>query len=220
MPTTRVGLAPLIDYYTALAGKTGHDFLDAASREIGHLGLLPDPEFFNDPHEAAVKRRLERNRELSSRLQMLNAQDRRRITDVLQAETDDDARKALQEALSQLDRTRVDGGGGTAISFQAADQLVRARVKKPKPERRASDRRRRRSPRSRPRHWSTRTGRRTSPPSSRTSRPSSTRSTRASCGPRRSGPSCPTARPRRSRPRGSICSTCSARCSARTPTAA
>ena len=27
-----VGLAPLIDYYTALAGKTGHDFLDAASR--------------------------------------------------------------------------------------------------------------------------------------------------------------------------------------------
>ena len=65
---------------------------------------------------------------------MLNAQDRRRITDVLQAETDDDVRKALQEALSQLDRTRVEGGGGTAISFQAADQLVRARVKKPKPD--------------------------------------------------------------------------------------
>jgi hypothetical protein len=129
-----VGLAPLIDYYTALAGKTGHDFLDAASREIGHLGLLADPEFFNDPHEAAVKRRLERNRELSSRLQMLNAQDRRRITEVLQAETDDGVRKGLQEALSQLDRTRVDGGGGTAISFHAADQLVRARVKKPKPD--------------------------------------------------------------------------------------
>ena len=83
-----IGLAPLIDYYTALAGKTGHDFLDASSREIYHLGLLPDPEFFNDPHEAAVRRRLERNRELSSRLQMLNAQDRRRITEVLQAETD------------------------------------------------------------------------------------------------------------------------------------
>jgi hypothetical protein len=77
---------------------------------------------------------LERNRELSSRLQMLNAQDRRRITDVLEAETDDDVRKGLQEALSQLDRTRVDGGGGSAISFHAADQLVRARVKKPKPD--------------------------------------------------------------------------------------
>lgn len=129
-----VGLAPLIDYYTALAGKTGHDYLDASSREIAHLGLLPDHEFFNDPHDAAVKRRMERNRDLSTRLQMLNAQDRRRITDVLQAEKDDDARKALQEALSQLDRTRVEGGGGsTAVSFQAADRLVRARTKKPKP---------------------------------------------------------------------------------------
>jgi hypothetical protein len=129
-----VGLAPLIDYYTALAGKTGQDFLDASSREIHHLGLLPDAEFFNDHHEAAVKRRLERNRELSSRLQMFNAQDRRRITEVLQAEIDGDARKALQEALSQLDRTRVEGGGGKTVSFQAADRLVRARVTKPKPD--------------------------------------------------------------------------------------
>lgn len=129
-----IGLAPLIDYYTALAGKTGHDFLDASSREIGHLGLLPDHEFFNDPQEGAVRRRLERNRELSSRLQMLNAQDRRRITDVIQAETDADARRTLQEALSQLDRTRVEGDGAGFVSFQAADRLVRARTKKPKPD--------------------------------------------------------------------------------------
>ncbi len=128
-----VGLAPLIDYYTSLAGKTGQDFLDAASREINHLGLLPDPEFFNDHHESAVRRRLERHRELSSGLQMFNAQDRRRINDVLEAETDPAERKSLQEALSQLDRTRVEGGGGLAISFLAADRLVRARVKKPKP---------------------------------------------------------------------------------------
>lgn len=128
-----IGLAPLIDYYTALAGKTGHEFLDASSREIGHLGLLPDHEFFNDPHEAAVKRRLERNRDLSSRIQMLNAQDRRRITDVIQSETDADARRTLQEALSQLDQTRIEGGGTTSVSFQAADRLVRARTKKPEP---------------------------------------------------------------------------------------
>ena len=54
-----IGLGPLIDYYTALVGKTGEDYLDASSREIYHLGLLPDHEFFNDPREAAVKRRLE-----------------------------------------------------------------------------------------------------------------------------------------------------------------
>ena len=129
-----IGLGPLIDYYTALAGKTGHDYLDASSREIGHLGLLPDHEFFNDPHEAAIRRRLERNRELSSRLQMLNAQDRKRIMDVLQAESDPEARKTLQEGLTQLDRTRVEGGGGTGITFAAADRLVRARTQRPKPD--------------------------------------------------------------------------------------
>lgn len=128
-----IGLAPLIDYYAALAGKTEHDFLEASSRMIYHLGLLPDHELFNDPKPAAVQRRLERNRDLSQRLQMLNAQDRRRITEVLAAETDDDARKSLQEALSQLDRMRVEGGSD-AISFQAAERLVRARVKKPKPD--------------------------------------------------------------------------------------
>jgi hypothetical protein len=128
------GLAPVIDYYVALSGKTGEDYLDAASREIYQLGLLPDPEFFNDPKETAVRRRLERNRELANRLQMLNAQDRKRITDVLQAEEDSDERRRLQEALSQLDRTRTHGGGVQAVTFQAADRLVRARTKKPKPD--------------------------------------------------------------------------------------
>lgn len=127
-----IGLAPLIDYYVALADKTGHEYLDASSREIGHLGLLPDHEFFNDPKESAVRRRLERNRDLSGRLQMLNAQDRKRITNVLQSETDQEARKTLQEALTQLDRTRVDGGGITAVPFAAAERLVRARTRKPK----------------------------------------------------------------------------------------
>lgn len=126
------GLAPVIDYYVALEGKTGQDYLDAASREINHLGLLPDPEFFNDPKEGAVRRRLERNRELSSRLQVLNAQDRRRIIGVLEAEEDTQERQQLQVALSQLDRTRMEGGGARAVSFQAADRLVRARTKKPK----------------------------------------------------------------------------------------
>jgi len=126
-----IGLAPLIDYFTALDGKTGTDYLDAASREIHHLGLLPDHEFFNDPKELAVKRRLERNRELATRLQMLNAQDRRRITDMLAEETDAESRQELQQSVSQLDRTRVDGGSAKPISFQAADRLIRAR-KKPK----------------------------------------------------------------------------------------
>jgi len=126
-----IGLGPLIDYYTALTGKTGEDYLDASSRQVHHLGLLPDHEFFNDPRESAVQRRLETNRELSSRLQMLNARDRRRISEVLRVESDPDVRRGIQEALSQLDRTRIEGGGAT-ITFEAANRLVRARVKKTK----------------------------------------------------------------------------------------
>ena len=129
-----VGLGPLIDYYVALAGKTGEDFLDTASGAIHHLGLLPDPDFFNDPKEGAVRRRLERNRELSGRLQILSAQDRRRIMSVLQAEEDPEERRQLQDVLTQLDRTKVEGGGPAAVSFQSADRLVRARAKKPKPD--------------------------------------------------------------------------------------
>lgn len=127
-----IGLGPLIDYYTALVGRTGEDYLDASSREVHHLGLLPDHGFFNDPRELAVRRRLETNRELSSRLQMLNARDRRRIGEVLRVERDPEVRKGIQEALSQLDRTRI-GGGGQPITFEAAERLVRARVKKTKP---------------------------------------------------------------------------------------
>ena len=129
-----IGLAPIIDYYTALEGKAGHEFLDASSRELYHLGLLPDPEFFNDPSEAAVARRLEQHRDVSSRLQAFNAQDRRRISEQIMAETNTNVRKELQEALTQLDRTRSEGGGGKVISFQSADQLVRVRTKKPKPD--------------------------------------------------------------------------------------
>ncbi len=124
-----VGLAPLIDYYVALAGKSGQEFVDASSREVHHLGLLPDPEFFNDRRENAIRRRLERNRELSTRMQTLNAQDRRRITQVLKAEVDANARGALQQALSQLDRVRM-VGVEEPISFQAAERLVQARLKK------------------------------------------------------------------------------------------
>jgi hypothetical protein len=126
-----IGLGPLIDYYAALAGKTGEEYLDASSREIYHLGLLPDHEFFDDPHESAVRRRLDTNRELSSRIQMLNAGDRRRIGEVLKRpETDAHVRKSIQEALTQLDRTRMDGSG-QPITFEAAEHLVRARIKKP-----------------------------------------------------------------------------------------
>jgi hypothetical protein len=121
------GLSFVIDYYVALSGLTGPEYLEASSRAIYHVGLLPDPEFFDDPKPASVSRRLERNRELRSRLQQLNAQDRKRIMGVLAGETDAEEKRKLQDALAQLDRTRSNGGMG-AVSFQAAERLVRART--------------------------------------------------------------------------------------------
>ena len=73
------GLAQLLDYYLALADKKGDKFLAGSSREIFRLGLLPDPELFNDPKESAVQARLASNRELLQRLQTLSPRDRKTI---------------------------------------------------------------------------------------------------------------------------------------------
>lgn len=126
-----VGLGQLIDYYLALAGKTGGDFLDASSREIYRLGLLPDPELFNNPKDHMVRNRLQANRDLISRLQTLTPRDRRTITRVLSEEKDLETKKRLREALDQLDRVRWEGEGLQAITFDAAERLVKARAKKP-----------------------------------------------------------------------------------------
>lgn len=126
-----VGLGQLTDYYLALVDKTGGDFLDASSREIYRLGLLPDPELFNNPKDQAVRNRLQANRDLISRLQTLTPRDRRTITRVLNEEKDLETKKRLREALDQLDRVRWEGEGLQAISFDAAERLVKARAKKP-----------------------------------------------------------------------------------------
>lgn len=123
-----VGLAQLADYYLALANKKGTEFLDASSREIFRLGLLPDPELFNNPKERAIKARIEANRELIGRLQILTPKDSRTIAKVVNSEIDPEAKRQLREALDQLDRTRWKGEGLQAISFQSAEQLIRART--------------------------------------------------------------------------------------------
>lgn len=126
-----VGLAQLCDYYLALSQKTGADFLDAASREIHRLGLLPDPRLFDDPKEAAIIGRRDSNRDLVRRLQTLTPKDRRVIADVVKSETEEQEKRLLREALEQLDRARWEGEGLQAISYQAAERLVKARAKKP-----------------------------------------------------------------------------------------
>jgi hypothetical protein len=126
-----IGLGQLIDYYLALDGKTGKDFKHASSRELDRLGLLRDPEFFDNPKPAALRKRLADNRDLVARLQTLTPKDRRTIKSVVKGESDPARKEELQKALDRLQRTRWEGDGMGAIDFPAAQQLVKARTARP-----------------------------------------------------------------------------------------
>lgn len=128
-----VGLGQLVDYYLSLEGKDGADFKNASSRELHHLGLLPDPALFNQSKSSAMRRRLQSNREIVERLQMLTPKDRRTIKQVVEAESDTDEKAKLQEALHQLHRTRSVGGTMGFIDYDHAQRLVKARTRKPPP---------------------------------------------------------------------------------------
>jgi len=125
-----IGLGQLVDYYLALADKHGPEFLMAASREIYLLGLLPDPSFFDNPTDRALQSRLELNRDLLRRMQMLTPRDRRAITDAVNSEQEPAVKQELSEALDQMDRAQ-EGEGVRAIPLANAERLIKARTKKP-----------------------------------------------------------------------------------------
>jgi len=127
-----IGLGQLVDYYSALDGKEGADYKAATSRDLFRLGLLPDPAFFDSPKPAALRKRLDANRDLVARLQTLTPKDRRTIKQVVDGEADPARKAGLQKALEQLHRTRWEGKGMGAIDFEAAERLMKARSTKPK----------------------------------------------------------------------------------------
>jgi len=127
-----VGLGQLIDYWLSLKGKKGQSFLEASSREIHLLGLLPDPQLFDDPRESSILGRIALNRDLISKLQTLTPKDRRLMVIAVENEKDTKNKKKLQEALDQLDRLRWEGEGLQSISFQSAERLIKGRKAKKK----------------------------------------------------------------------------------------
>lgn len=125
-----VGLGQLVDYYLALEGKDSTDFKTASSRELHRVGLLPDPTLFDNPSYLALSRRLQSNREIVERLQMLTPKDRRTIKEVVEKETDLDEKVKLREALDQLHRTRAAVATMDYIDYDDALRLVKVRTKK------------------------------------------------------------------------------------------
>ena len=129
-----VGLSQLVDYYLSLEGKDGTEFKNGSSRELHRLGLLPDPFLFNQSDASAMRRRLQSNREMVERLQMLTPKDRRTIKQVVEAETDPDEKAKLLRALDQLHRTRSLGQPMDFIDYENVQRLVKARSKKRRTE--------------------------------------------------------------------------------------
>lgn len=80
-----------------------------------------------------MQKRLQSNREIVERLQMLTPKDRRTIKQVVEAETDPDEKATLREALDRLHRTRSAGGAMGAIDYDHAERLIKTRTKKPAP---------------------------------------------------------------------------------------
>ena len=125
-----VGLGQLVDYYLSLEGKDSTDFKTASSRELHRVGLLPDPALFGSPTPSAMRKRLQSNREIVERLQVLTPKDRRTIKQAVEAETDLNERAKLREALEQLHRTRSAGAAMGFIDYDHAQRLVKVRTKK------------------------------------------------------------------------------------------
>ena len=125
-----VGLGQLVDYYRSLQGKGSTDFKTASSRELHRIGLLPDPALFNNPQLKAMQQRLQSNREIVERLQMLTPKDRRTIKQVVELETDLDKKAKLRDALDRLHRTRFVGSTMDFIDYEHALRLVKAHTKR------------------------------------------------------------------------------------------
>lgn len=102
----RISLSELADYYLALDALDDQEVVTRASREIGRLGMLPDPELFNRPKRAQIKRRIEDNRKLAGRLQTLTERDRLVIAQTIASQESPDDRDRLTTAYQRLRRMR------------------------------------------------------------------------------------------------------------------
>jgi hypothetical protein len=125
----RVSFRQLLDYYSALASLEPSEATTRASRELHRLGLLPDPALFDNPREAAVRRRLELNRELVVRLQTLTEKDRKVIAANIATEHDAAARNELNRALRLLREARRGARGLEDLTLSAAQDLFGARAR-------------------------------------------------------------------------------------------
>lgn len=119
----RVSFQELLDYFCALDVLEPADVVARASREMHRLGLLPDPAIFDNPRETTIRRRLELNRELVSRLQTLTAKDRGAIAANISAELEAERKTELNRAMRLLRQARRGERGMEELTLTDAQSL-------------------------------------------------------------------------------------------------
>ncbi len=122
-----VSFGQLADYYLALFDLKPAEAIAQASRQIYRLGLLPDPALFDTPTEAALRKRLQLNRDLVQRLQTFTDKDRRTAAKNLSTVQDPREREQLHEALRQLKQLRRGSAELGALSVKGAQSLIDVR---------------------------------------------------------------------------------------------
>lgn len=125
---SRISLGQLVDYYLALADRPPSDFRLQTSRQIHRLGLLPDAALFDNPAESAIRRRVELNRELLRRLEILTPQDRHAIAANIEAASDPETRARLKQAYTRLRAMRRRGSDLDQLDVTAAQELLGIRT--------------------------------------------------------------------------------------------
>ena len=126
----RISFSQLLDYYSALPEETA-GFVRQTSRELHRLGLLPDPGVFDNPKEAAIRRRLELNRDLVARLQTLTDKDRGIIAKNIANEQDAERKSTLTKSFRSLQQLRRGEFSGAQLDFDDARALLG--IRKPPP---------------------------------------------------------------------------------------
>lgn len=130
----RVSLGQMVGYHLALEGLSDQEYKIRSSRELHRLGLLPDPALFDSPAESAIRRRLDDNRELVRRLQILTENDRRAIASNIAAETAPEQRERLRRSNVRLRALRRGTIGLEELTLTDAQGLLGIRTaKKPPP---------------------------------------------------------------------------------------
>lgn len=129
----RVSLGQMVGYHLALEGLPDQEYKVRSSRELHQLGLLPDPALFDSPAESAIRRRLDENRELVRRLQILTEKDRRAIASNIAAETTPEQRERLRRSNARLRALRRGAVGLEELTLTDAQGLLGIRTAKKLP---------------------------------------------------------------------------------------